>query len=108
MLMTKTSILTHLPLDKMAAILAADDILKCIYLNENDRIPIYISLKVVPMSPINNKPEHRRIYAALGGMSFNMASMLAIQGRYHQAIAAHVTSSATLAYILPYIRHFIC
>ena len=39
----------------MAAI-AADDIFKCIFLNENDRIPIQISLKFVPMSPIDNKP----------------------------------------------------
>ena len=38
----------------MAAILA-DDIFNCI-LNENDRIPIRISLKYVPMSPIENKP----------------------------------------------------
>ena len=35
--------LTHLPLDKMAAI-SADDIFKFIFLNENDRIPIEISL----------------------------------------------------------------
>ena len=47
--------LTHLPLDKMAAILA-DDIFKCIFLNENDIIPIQISLKFVPRSPIDNKP----------------------------------------------------
>ena len=39
----------------MAAILA-DDIFKCIFLNENDRIPIQISLKLVPMSPVDNKP----------------------------------------------------
>ena len=39
--------LTHLPLDKMAAILA-DDIFKWIFLNENGRIPIQISLKFVP------------------------------------------------------------
>ena len=32
---------SHLPLDKMAAILA-DDTFKCIFLNENDRIPIQI------------------------------------------------------------------
>ena len=38
--------LTHLPLDKMAAILADD----------NDRIPFQISLKIVPRSPIDNKP----------------------------------------------------
>ena len=34
-------LLTHLPLDKMATILA-DDIFKCIFLNENDNIPIQI------------------------------------------------------------------
>ena len=39
----------------MAAILA-DDIFKCIFLNENYRIPIQISLKFVPRSPIDNKP----------------------------------------------------
>ena len=48
--------LTHLPLDKMAAILA-DKTFKCIFLNENDRTPIRISLKFVPSSPIDNKPE---------------------------------------------------
>ena len=37
----------------MAAILA-DDIFKWIFLNENDRIPIQISLKFVPSSPIDN------------------------------------------------------
>ena len=36
----------------MAAILA-DDILKCIFLNENDRIPIKISLKFVPKRPLD-------------------------------------------------------
>ena len=46
---------THLPLDKMAAIYA-DDIFNCNFLNENDRIPIQISLKYVPRSPIDNKP----------------------------------------------------
>ena len=38
----------------MAAILA-DYIFTCIYLNENDRNSIQISLKYVPMSPIDNK-----------------------------------------------------
>ena len=36
----------------MTAILA-DDIFKCIFLNENDRIPIQISLKIVPDGPID-------------------------------------------------------
>ena len=39
----------------MAAILA-DDIFKCIFLNQNYRIPIQISLKFVPRSPIDNTP----------------------------------------------------
>ena len=39
----------------MAAILA-DDIFKCISLNERDTIPIQISLKLVPRGPIDNKP----------------------------------------------------
>ena len=38
----------------MAAILA-DNISKCLFLNENDRIPIQISLKFVPRSPTDNK-----------------------------------------------------
>ena len=46
---------THLPLDKMAAFLA-DNIFKCIFLNENDRISIKISLKFVLRSPIDKKP----------------------------------------------------
>ena len=33
-----------------------DDIFKCIFLNQNDRTTIQISLKFVPMSPIDNKP----------------------------------------------------
>ena len=46
--------LTHLPLDKMAAILA-DGTLKCIFLNENDIISIQMSLKFVPRSPIDSQ-----------------------------------------------------
>ena len=39
------------------AVILADDIFKCIFLNENDIhvIPIQISLKFVPRSPIANK-----------------------------------------------------
>ena len=39
----------------MAAILA-DNIFKWIFLNENGRILIQISLKFFPKSPIDNKP----------------------------------------------------
>ena len=45
---------THRPLDKMAAILV-DEIFNCIFLNENDRIPIQISLKYVARSTIDKK-----------------------------------------------------
>ena len=38
------------------AVILADDIFKCIFLNENDINPIQISLNVFPRSPINNKP----------------------------------------------------
>ena len=40
-------LLTHLPLDKMVANFA-DNIFKCIFLNETDRIAIYLQ-KCVPM-----------------------------------------------------------
>ena len=39
----------------MAAILA-DDIFKCIFLNENNGIPIQISRKFVPDGAIDNNP----------------------------------------------------
>ena len=41
----------------------ADDILKCIFLNENVWIPIEISLKFVPQGPINNIPALVQIMA---------------------------------------------
>ena len=47
--------LTHLPLAKMAATIA-DNILKCIFFNDNGKIPIKLSLKLAPKSPIDNKP----------------------------------------------------
>ena len=40
-----------------------DDIFKCIFLNENVWIPIQISLKFVPMGPINNIPALVQIMA---------------------------------------------
>ena len=46
----------------MAAIMA-DDILKCIFLNESDRIPFEISLEFVRRSPIDNKPELVQVMA---------------------------------------------
>ena len=46
---------THLPLDKIAAILADNNFI-CIFFNENGRILIQISLQFVPKIPIDNKP----------------------------------------------------
>ena len=48
-------ILINLSRDKMATILA-DNIFKCIFLNEIYRISIQISLKFVLRNPIENKP----------------------------------------------------
>ena len=45
----------------MAAILA--DIFKCILLNENDKIPILISPKIVPGRPIDNKSAFGQVMA---------------------------------------------
>ena len=60
---TKTGqFLTHLPLDKVAAAFA-DDIFKRIFLNENIRIPIRLSLKLAPWCPIDNIPALREIMA---------------------------------------------
>ena len=47
-------LLTH-PLGKMAGIFA-DDNFKCIFFYGNDKIPVRISLKFVPRSPIGNEP----------------------------------------------------
>ena len=41
----------------------ADDIFKCIFLNENVWIPIEISLKFVPKGPINNIPTMVQVMA---------------------------------------------
>ena len=51
--METLSVLTHLPQDKMAAILA-DDIFNCIFLSKKFCISIKISLKFVPNGLIDN------------------------------------------------------
>ena len=58
----KSISLTHLPMDKMAAILA-DDIFKWIFLSENDRITIQISLKFVSGTPVDNEPSLGKVMA---------------------------------------------
>ena len=49
----------------MAAILA-DDNFKCIFLNENDRIPIRLSLKFVRKSSVDKKPALVQVIKWLG------------------------------------------
>ena len=89
---------TNLPLDKMAAILA-DDKFKCIFFNENYRIPIRISLKIWSqecnwqlvsigsgngLAPnrqqtiirTNADATHWRIYASLGGDELSLIWLL--------------------------------
>ena len=87
---TLHSKLTHLPLDKMAAISAHNNF-KCIFLNENDSIPIRIDCTEIcsqetswqyasigsgnglkpnrrqAITWTNADPVHWHIYAALGG-----------------------------------------
>ena len=46
------TLLTHLPLDKMA--ISTDDIFKCIFVNGKFCILIKISLNFVPEGPIDN------------------------------------------------------
>ena len=58
---SKLNKLTHLPLDKIAPILA-DDIFKWIFLDENHKISIEVSLKFVPMSPFYNRPAFVRYW----------------------------------------------
>ena len=45
------------------ATMLADGIFKCIFLNENYRIQIQISLKFVPRSPIDNKASFVQVMA---------------------------------------------
>ena len=58
----RVHVLTHLPLDKMAAIFGRRHF-QIYFLNENDIILIPISLKFVPMSPIDNKPAFVQVMA---------------------------------------------
>ena len=54
--MTWLRILTHRSLEKNENFFFADDTFKWIFVNENGRISIKLSLKFVPKSPINNTP----------------------------------------------------
>ena len=65
LLLNNTVCLTHLPMDKMAAAFA-DDIFKCIFMDEKFCISIWISLKYVPKCPIDNEATLVQIMAWCG------------------------------------------
>ena len=56
-------VLTHRGRDEIDAIYFADDIFKCILLNENILISIKISLRCILKGPINNIPALVQIVA---------------------------------------------
>ena len=58
----------------------ADDIFKCIFLNENSRISIKISLKFVHKDPINNIPALVQIMACRRPGDNELRSVLFIHG----------------------------
>ena len=55
LLVSDLSVLAHLPLEKIGRHFA-DDIFRCIFLNEKFCILTKISLKIIPKGPIDNKP----------------------------------------------------
>ena len=67
----------------MAAILA-DHIFKCIFMNENDKILIQISLKFVPRSPNVNKPALVQVMAwrQTGGKPLSEPMMIQFTDTY--------------------------
>ena len=95
-------VLTHLPLDKMAAILA-DDIFKCIFLNEKNKIPIQISLKLVPRGPIDNKPAlvQVMVWRRTGDKPLPEPMMAQFTDTYNMIYLAHLP-------LVPHIRRFNC
>ena len=56
-------LLTHLPTPGQNARHFADDLFRCIFVNEKVCILIKISLKFVPMGPVNNNPALVQIMA---------------------------------------------
>ena len=64
------------------AVILTDDIIKCIFFNENDIIPIQISLKLVPRSPIDNKPAVVQVMAwHRTGWPSSLTHVCGIKGR---------------------------
>ena len=86
-------ILTHLPLNKMAAILQTN-IFKCIFLNENVRIQIQISLKSVSQGPNDSKS------ALVQVMTWHQTG--------DKPLSEPMTAQFTDAYIYIYTYTYIC
>ena len=88
-LVAPAGLLTHW---SMAAILA-NDFFYCIFLNENVRIPIQISLKYVPRSPIDNKP------ALVQVMAWRRAGAKPLPDPFWHRSMAPVWSNSTLVHV---------
>ena len=73
----------------------ADDVFKCNFLNENVWIPIKISLKFVPKSPINNIPTLVQIMAGrlTGDKPLSEPMMAKFNGAYMRHSASMSNSS---------------
>ena len=112
--------LAHLPLDKMDGILA-DDTLKLIFLNENIRISIQISLKFVPNGPIDDKSALVQVMAwrRPGGKPFPEAMLTQFTDAYlrHYGEMSYVSMCVYInrlwyptafALILEWFPHRIC
>ena len=97
--------LTHLPLDKMAAILA-DNIFKCIFLNENDKILIHISLKFFPSSPIDDKQALVQVMACCwtGDKPLPEPMLTQITDAYIYVALRGDESNLYLQFVLQYFR----
>ena len=66
------------------AFILADDIFNCIFLNENDRIRIQISLRYVPRSPDDNKAALVQIMAWRQAIIVNWIITNKLQGNFNQ------------------------
>ena len=87
----------------------ADDIFKCIFLNENVWIPVKISLKYVPKGPINNIPALVQIMAWRRSgdkllsepMMFGLPTHICVTRPQWVNMASHVTDAESSALLLP-------
>ena len=66
-----------------------DDIFKCIFLNENERISMQISLKFVPKGPINNIPVLVQIVAWRRQGAKLLSELMVVRSLTHISVTQH-------------------